>query len=113
VQAVGIGSLERTNHLPGEDPGALTVAPGFPDLSTPRATGSESSASAVPKAETSPALDLGSKGMVGLKGLELTEGTDPTKGSLVESTTKDVKLGNRYELVLRVIAPKPEQTPKK
>lgn len=107
VQAVGIGSLSRS---PGglDDDGPLTGPPGFPDLSARHSNPGESS-QLKPKVMTSPALDLGSKGVVGLDGLDLTEATDPAQGSLVKSTTKDVKLANRYELVLRVIPAKREK----
>lgn len=49
------------------------------------------------------ALDVGSKGVVGLPGLALTEGTDATEGSEVSSRTKNVKLEGGSQLVLRVI----------
>lgn len=107
VQAVGIGSLSRS---PGglDDEGPLTGPPGFPDLSA-RHSNPNDTLQPKPKAMTSPALDLGSKGAVGLDGLDLTEATDPEQGSLMKSTSKDVKLGNRYELILRVIPAKPEK----
>ena len=111
VQAVGVGSLtaspkEFSDSLP------FPMAPGFPDLSTQSSGAPSRRHSDLPKAETGPALDLGSKGMVGLKGLELTEGTDDTHGSLVKSKTKNVKLDNYWQMVLRVIAPKPASAPK-
>ena len=107
VQAVGIGSLSRS---PGglDDEGPLTGPPGFPDLSARHSNPNDTS-QPKPKVMTSPALDLGSKGAVGLDGLDLTEATDPEQGSLMKSTSKDVKLGNRYELILRVIPAKPEK----
>lgn len=111
VQAVGVGSLtaspkEFSDSLP------VPMAPGFPDLSAQSSGGSSRRRSDLPKAVTGPALDLGSKGIVGLKGLELTEGTDETHGSLVKSKTKNVKLDKYWQMVLRVIAPKPASAPK-
>jgi len=111
VQAVGVRSLTAAVKEFSESP-PFPGAPGFPDLSTQSSSGSSTRHSDLPKAEAGPALDLGSKGIVGLKGLELTEGTDETHGSLVKSTTKDVKLDHYWQLVLRVIAPKPASTPK-
>jgi hypothetical protein len=61
-----------------------------------------------------PALDAGSKGMVNLPGLTLTEGTGAKQGSVVRSDSKNVKLERGYSLVLRVVAADtpPHDTPR-
>ncbi|MGH9734276.1 MAG: hypothetical protein ACRD8A_06785 [Candidatus Acidiferrales bacterium] len=105
VQAIGIGQLRSSSDakLQAETPYSAVSG-----LSMGAATrgDSRSQRDDLPPAETKPALDIGSKGMVGLKGLKLIEGVDAAKGSLVTSVSKNVKLDSRWQLVLRVIAPK-------
>jgi hypothetical protein len=118
VQAVGVGGFDTGRLTTGADVGmddqysAVAASPMPPGLS-PRSSSPVSAApSDLPQAAREPALDVGSKGVVGLSGLKLQEGTDPRKGSLVTSTSKDVKLDGGDELVLRVIAAKPESVAK-
>ncbi len=105
VQAIGPGELRARSNL------KLEVDSQYSAVNGPISTGGTQQPQAaeddkeVPLAEREPALDAGSKGMVGLKGLDLTEATDATQGSLITSTSKNVKLGNRWQVVLRVIAP--------
>jgi hypothetical protein len=112
VQAVGIGGLEtkRSVHLDPETGNAGISGP--PLMLGQGARPGRGAEDDLPEVLTQPALDMGSKGTVGLPGLDLTEGTDEKKGSLVTSTRKDVKLDNGDELVLRVIASKAAAPPK-
>lgn len=109
VQAVGIGGFS-TGRAPdatridtnGQYSGA-TALPGAPGH--PTGSAMTPAAAELPEAARQPALDLGSKGVIGLSDLNLKEGIDQ-RGSLVTSITKDVKLDHGDELVLRVIAPR-------
>jgi hypothetical protein len=111
VQAVGVGGFwARRVPISGRmdaegEYSAVAAMPGVPGHRTD--SSGPSGAAELPEAAREPALDLGSKGVVGLSDLDLKEGTDSKKGSLVTSTSKDVKLDHGDELVLRVIAPKP------
>lgn len=105
VQAIGIGVLRSSLKVRMGAYGPYSAAPG------PISTGNSSPTRGpeedqLPAAETKPALDVGSKGMVGLKDLELTEGQGRADGSLVKSINKNVKLDSGWQLVLRVIEPK-------
>lgn len=104
VQAIGIGQLRSATDAKLEAETPYSAVPG-PSMGG-ATRGRPSERDDLPAAETKPALDIGSKGMVGLKELKLTEGADTAKGSLVTSVSKNVKLENRWQLVLRVIAPK-------
>jgi len=106
VQAIGVGQLREPpdTKLDAESPysaagGALSVGGGMN-------AGRGSQRDDLPEAETKPALDIGSKGMIGLKGLVLTEGRDAASGSLVTSVSRNVKLDSGWQVVLRVISPK-------
>ncbi|HKS68002.1 MAG TPA: hypothetical protein VJR26_12250 [Candidatus Acidoferrales bacterium] len=112
VQAVGVGGFSNGRlgtpaSIDSENPyPAASHFPGTPahriEAATPPAA-----AGPTPGLSRGPALDLGSKGVIGLSDLNLEEGTDPRDGSLVTSGTKDVKLDRGDELVLRVIAATP------
>lgn len=105
VQAIGIGALRAPLKVRLGAYGPYSAAPGPVSTgNSPPTRGPEEDQ--LPAAETKPALDIGSKGMVGLKDLELTEGADGASESLVESVSKNVKLDNGWQLVLRVVAPK-------
>ncbi len=110
VQAVGIGgfstgSMASASADPDNRYSAAAALPGVSGHGTGSAM--TPAAAELPEAAKQPALDLGSKGVIGLSNLQLEEGTETTKGSLVTATSKDVKLDHGDELVLRVIAPKP------
>lgn len=104
VQAIGIGELRAASDMKVADEARYSAAPG-PFSTENEQPGPRDRERELPKAETSPALDIGSKGVIGLKAMELIEGKDTTHGSLVTSLVKNVKLDNRWQLVLRVIAP--------
>lgn len=105
VQAIGIGELRAASALQATDEHTYSAVPGPFSIEDTKPTQRDNDKD-LPKAETSPALDIGSKGVIGVKAMELTEATDATHGSLVRSLVKNVKLDNRWQLVLRVIAPK-------
>lgn len=109
VQAVGVGRFAVPDGLDSDSAysGTSTVGsfPPSPQHSRIPVAGPGPSGERLGE---HPALDLGSKGVVGLKGYTLTEGTGANKGSLVTSITGNVKLARGYELVLRVIAPSQE-----
>lgn len=105
VQAIGLGQLRSRSDTKLEAETPYSAVAGLSMGGAARIEG-RSQRDDVPAVETKPALDIGSKGMVGLKELKLTEGTDAAKGSLVTSVSKNVKLDNHWQLVLRVIAPK-------
>lgn len=109
VQAVGAGGFS-TVGAPGATRidtngqySGVTALPGVPGH--PTGSAMTPAAAEIPEAVRQPALDLGSKGVIGLSDLNLQEGIDQ-RGSLVTSITKDVKLSHGDELVLRVIAPR-------
>jgi hypothetical protein len=103
VQALSTSELRAPSALKVNDDGPYAAVPGPISGSArpPRGAGGYE----LPPAETDPPLDLGSQGIVGVTDLKLTEGADAMKGSLVSSTRKNVKLGDRWQLVLRVIVP--------
>lgn len=104
VQAIGIGVLRSPLKV-----GMGTYSP-YSAAGGPISTGNSPvrgpQEDQLPAAETKPPLDIGSKGMVGLNDLHLTEGADGAGGSLVKSINKNVKLDNGWQLILRVVAPK-------
>lgn len=106
VQAIGVGSLRPRSDVKVEEDHRYSAVPGPMSMGSadpsPRADRDEE----LPAAETKPALDLGSKGIVGVKELTLAGGKDPANESLVKSIKKDVKLDNRWQLVLRVVGPR-------
>lgn len=51
----------------------------------------------------SPILDVGSKGVVGIKGLTLKEGADAGHGSVISADGKNVRLDRGSQLILRVV----------
>lgn len=104
VQAIGIGELRATPVMHASDQNTYSTVPGPFSIEQPR-SGERDRDDELPKAETSPALDIGSKGVIGVKAMELTEAKDAAHGSLVTSLEKNVKLDNRWQVVLRVIAP--------
>ncbi|HLV94755.1 MAG TPA: hypothetical protein VKS44_06160 [Candidatus Acidoferrales bacterium] len=109
VQAVGIGGFSTGSMASASaDPDShYSGAAALPGVSGRGAGSAMTPATAeLPEAARQPALDLGSKGVIGLSNLQLEEGTETTKGSLLTSTSKDVKLDHGDELVLRVIASK-------
>jgi hypothetical protein len=109
VQAVGIGGFSTGSMASAiTDPDShYSPAAALPGVSGHGAGSAITPAAAeLPEAARQPALDLGSKGVIGLSDLQLEEGTETTKGSLVTSTSKNVKLDHGDELVLRVIASK-------
>ena len=123
VQAIGYGGLPLAAE---EDPETLGPYSGPPTLgpqgpygvrhsSVPRPQTQPLSTPEIPlggRGEagtgslTTPALDVGSKGVVGMPGLELSEASEAARGSVVSSSTKDVRLETGSQLVLRVIAEK-------
>lgn len=105
VQAMGIGQLRSSTDTKLEAETPYSAVAGLPMGGAARVE-PRSQRDDLPPVDTKAALDIGSKGMVGLKELKLTEGTDAAKGSLVTSVSKNVKLDNHWQLVLRVIAPK-------
>jgi hypothetical protein len=112
VQAIGVGALRPRSDIKLQEGTPYSMVPGPTSI---EAAGSETGGDRndhLPLAETKPALDLGSKGMVGLKELELSAGKDPAQGSLVTSRQKNVKLDNHWQLVLRVVGPKVEAVKK-
>jgi hypothetical protein len=122
VQAIGYGGLPLT--MMQGDMDASSPFAGPPSLAGPIPSGSRHPG--VPRPQSQPistpdgpgvrngepgigtALDVGSKGVVGMPGLELSEGSEPTQGSVVSSSTKNVKLETGSQLILRVIDEKPE-----
>jgi hypothetical protein len=101
VQAIGF-----EGRPPGEAPQVVASNP-FPVSSDPNVFPSSQPSDVSQHS----ALDAGSKGVVNLPGLTLTEGTDPKLGSLVSSGSKNVKLESGYALVLRVIVPPAQPQP--
>jgi biotin carboxyl carrier protein len=115
VQAVGIGGFasgRMAGGLGAQTDGEYSATAALPAPPAVRGYGTPSGVSGaspdLPEAAREPALDVGSKGVVGLSDLKLEEGDGPQQGSLIISTTKDVKLDSGDELVLRVIAAHPQ-----
>jgi hypothetical protein len=103
VQAMGVGALRPRSDIKLQEGTSYSMAPGATSIEDAEAEPGGDRDEHLPQAETKPALDLGSKGMVGLKQLDLSAGKDPTQGSLVTSREKNVKLDNGWQLVLRVV----------
>jgi len=114
LQAIGYGGLPpaQEDETAGSYSQAAAAASqvasggsrrsGFPP---PRPEPADTPTAAAPgTAPRNPALDGGSKGVVGINGLTLTEGTDAARGSTVEATKKNVKIERGSQLILRVIA---------
>jgi hypothetical protein len=114
VQAIGYGGLP----LPTEgDPGEHSPYP--PPLASQEPSSVRHSSAPHPQPQpletpdiprgtgnpTNPALDVGSKGVVGMPGLTLSEASGAARGSVVSSSSKNVKLESGSQLILRVIAP--------
>jgi hypothetical protein len=96
------GSSPNARHTSGLPPRLLPADPADPaQPSPPEFPGREAG---------QPALDAASKGMVRLPGLRLTEGLDEQRGSVISSSTKNVKLERGSELILRVIDAQPTKT---
>lgn len=120
VQAIGYGGVPLT--MMQADADASSPFAGPPSLVSPIPSGSRHSG--VPQSQpistpdgpggrsgesgVGTALDVGSKGVVGMPGLELSEGSEPAQGSVVSSSTKNVKLETGSQLILRVIDEKAE-----
>ena len=104
VQAVGVGALTVPTDLEAasQNPYGSLAGSAMPGPPGPRELPRDPND---PMNAPHPALDVGSTGIVGLKGLDLTEG-DTKTGSLVTSASKNVKLDRGFELVLRVIPSK-------
>jgi hypothetical protein len=102
VQALGTGSQLPSNRQPapgiGRQPNARREDPFGVPLDPTR--------DALPMA-----LDAGSKGIIGLHGLTLTESTGPGRASVVESSTENVKLDSGSQVILRVIGETPPSGP--
>src|SRR5215469_12595685 len=122
VQAIGYGGLPLTmmqgdtdSSSPFAGPPSLVGAipsgsrhsgvprPQSQPISTPDGPGARSGESGV-----GTALDVGSQGVVGMPGLALSEGSEPPQGSVISSSTKNVKLETGSQLILRVIDEKAE-----
>ena len=115
VQAIGRTS-QSVAEIASQEPYSPSVAtaptprqPGFP--SRPRSADPPQSAGPPqpvrPDADSQnaqhPVLDSGSHGAIGLPDLTLTESPDVASGSMVMSSTKNVKLDSGTEIILRVI----------
>jgi hypothetical protein len=115
LQAIGYGGLP----LPTEDdPGANSPYSAMSSAATgpassaarrtnfpaPRLDPSNAPAPAPPGITPgSPVLDAGSKGVVGIKGLTLAEGSDAAHGSVISAEKKNVRLDRGSQLILRVV----------
>lgn len=115
VQAIGYGGFrpgEKEDTIANPTYSAAAGAAAVTAANSDRRSNSqtpriETSGTPTPEApETAgrnPALDAGSKGVVGIKGLTLTEGTDAGRGSVITAEKKDVKLERGSQFVLRVV----------
>jgi hypothetical protein len=118
VQAIGYGGLPRpgeqqedtiANPTYSAGAAAAAMSGGAANRrSNPEAPRIETSGTPTPEAPESaaanPALDAGSKGVVGIDGLTLTEGSTAARASVIEAKNKNVKLERGTQLILRIIA---------
>lgn len=118
IQAIGMRTLTRDGEALGE-PVNTEMYPAQPHPSSPASKPSSGQAPhdpiphSLPQAElakTTPALDAGSHGVIGMPDLSLVESRE--RGAVIESAKKTVKLDSGTEIVLRVIAAADEETTK-
>lgn len=125
LQAIGYGGVPFATEEDPESSGPYDGPPifegqgptGMRHSNVPRAQTQPLSTPDIPRGgrgesgranSTAPALDVGSKGVVGMPGLELSEASEAARGSVVSSSRKDVRLETGSQLILRVIAGKAE-----
>jgi biotin carboxyl carrier protein len=119
VQAIGYGGIPLpTEGDPGEhspyppplasqEPSSTrhSSVPQPQPLETPEIPRAGPAEHGTASSTTNPALDVGSKGVVGMPGLTLSEASQAPRGSAVSSSSRNVKLESGSQLILRVIAP--------
>jgi hypothetical protein len=88
-------------------PGTSTQGGAMGRAGTSQASGAPSQGNTAPQSDapaqqsSGMALSAGSKGVVGMEGLSLNAGSDPSQGTVVSSANKNVKLDSGTQLILR------------